>query len=175
MKILHLSFVFIIVGGLLTGLTQEKGSVRIAPGEKVCSFISDEGVDVLLPSSLELEKFETVYYPGGTIPRDYISYLVVGDRHETVSMNKILDIDGYRLCQSSYDSAGATVLSVNHDPYGIAFSYLGYFLFAVGGGGGCLLIREADFDRCCAASLCWLCYFFLLIPHIPPRAILGIR
>ncbi len=48
-------------------------------------------------------------------------------------MNNILDLRGYRFCQSSFDSSGATVLSVNHDPYGMPLSYAGYAMFAVGG------------------------------------------
>lgn len=133
MFLLHLSFVAMVVGGLLTWLTREKGAVRIPEGETVCSFVRDDGEDSPLPAEIRLERFEVVYYPGGVAPRDYVSHITVDGNPCTVSMNKILDFDGYRLSQSSFDSSGATVLAVNHDPFGIAVSYAGYVMFAVGG------------------------------------------
>lgn len=131
--LLHLSMLAILGGGLLTWLMQEKGSVRISQGERVAFFEREGGGMTSLPKELSLERFEVVYYPGGDVPRDYVSHLLVDGERHTVSMNKILDIDGYRLCQSSYDNTGATVLSVNHDPYGIPLSYAGYVLFGIGG------------------------------------------
>jgi hypothetical protein len=48
-------------------------------------------------------------------------------------MNHILDYDGYRFFQSSYDNDElGTYLSVNHDYWGTLFSYLGYFLLTIG-------------------------------------------
>lgn len=133
--LLHLSFLAMLGGGLLTWLTQEEGRVKITPGEEVSTFVSEEGISFKLPCSISLEKFEIVYYPGGEVPRDYVSRLRIdGGRLETVSMNQIVDLDGYRLCQASYGNDGSTVLSVNHDPYGIPLSYAGYVLFAIGGG-----------------------------------------
>ena len=131
--LLHLSFAVMIIGGVLTWLTREEGAVRIAPGQSVSKFVDDRGRSHDLPVSLTLEKFEVEYYPGGEVPRDYVSHLLVGGRREVVSMNNILSVDGYRFLQSSYDSDGATVLSVNHDPYGIFTVYAGYLLFAVSG------------------------------------------
>ena len=131
--LLHLSFVAILGGGLLTYLTQEKGSVRINQEEEVSSFVCTNGESVPLPETVRLERFEVVYYPGGIVPQDYVSHLTIGDRPVTVSMNNTLDLDGYRLLQASYDSTGATVLSVNHDPYGMPLSYAGYVMFAIGG------------------------------------------
>ena len=48
-------------------------------------------------------------------------------------MNRILTTDGYRFCQSGYDTDGSTVLSVNHDPWGIALVYSGFVMFTVAG------------------------------------------
>lgn len=131
--ILHLSFIAMLGGGLLTWLTREKGSVRIPEGESVSAFVCDDGRDAPLPEEIRLERFEVLYYPGGVAPRDYVSHLSVAGKPFTVSMNNILDLRGYRFCQSSFDSSGATVLSVNHDPYGMPLSYAGYAMFAVGG------------------------------------------
>ncbi len=130
---LHLSFVVMIIGGMLTWLTRVDGRVRIAPGETVDQFIDEKGTLHTLPKPLTLERFEVEYYPGGVVPRDYVSHLIVDGRAEIVSMNNILEVKGYRLLQTSYDSEGATVLSVNHDPYGIFTVYAGYLLFAISG------------------------------------------
>lgn len=131
--ILHLSFIVMIAGGLLTRLTKTEGRVRISPGETATEFIDRDGTRHRLPEAVTLRDFEIQYYPGGVVPRDYISHLIIGGRETTVSMNNILDIRGYRLLQFSYDETGATVLSVNHDPYGIPLAYGGFALFALGG------------------------------------------
>ena len=143
--LLHMSFVAMLGGGLCTWLTRENGRMRIAPGKEVTTFVSEEGVSHKLPMPIALERFEIVYYPGGEVPRDYVSSLLMdGWKRDTVSMNRIVNVDGYRLCQASYGSDGSTVLSVNHDPYGIPLSYAGYVLFAIG---GCwlLVVRRGRF------------------------------
>jgi hypothetical protein len=48
-------------------------------------------------------------------------------------MNNILDYDGYRFFQSSYDKdEGGTILSVNHDFWGTTITYIGYLLLGFG-------------------------------------------
>jgi cytochrome c-type biogenesis protein CcsB len=48
-------------------------------------------------------------------------------------MNNVLDYQGYRFFQSSYDQDElGTVLSVNHDFWGTWISYLGYLMMTVG-------------------------------------------
>lgn len=130
---LHLSFVLILAGAICTWLLQERGAVRLSPGEKVVEFRSSGGGLLPLPVALELDSFRVEYYPGGIAPRDYVSYLKVDGRHCVVSMNRILTTDGYRFCQSGYDTDGSTVLSVNHDPWGIALVYSGFVMFTVAG------------------------------------------
>lgn len=131
--LLHLSFVLVIAGGMLTWLTAEKGRVRIGPGKEAREFMASDGSVHALPVALRLENFEIDYYPGGEIARGYSSRLMAGDTEVEVSVNNVADIDGYRLCQSGYDSSGATVLSVNHDPWGIPVTYAGYLLFTIAG------------------------------------------
>jgi hypothetical protein len=44
-------------------------------------------------------------------------------------MNNILDYEGYRFFQSSFDpDEKGTVLSVSHDFWGTAITYVGYFM-----------------------------------------------
>ena len=48
-------------------------------------------------------------------------------------MNNVLDYQGYRFFQSSYDKDElGTVLSVNHDYWGTLVSYFGYFFMTLG-------------------------------------------
>ncbi|MCB0403120.1 MAG: cytochrome c biogenesis protein CcsA, partial [Flavobacteriales bacterium] len=52
---------------------------------------------------------------------------------QRIYMNNVLDYDGYRLFQSSYDQdEHGTILSVNHDWWGTGITYAGYALMMVG-------------------------------------------
>ena len=56
----------------------------------------------------------------------------INEKH-TISMNNVLDYEGYRFFQSSYDTdEKGTIFSVNHDFWGTWITYLGYFLLGVG-------------------------------------------
>lgn len=131
--LLHLSFLLVIAGGVSTWHLAEKGSVKLEKGKTAEFFYTSDGGRQPLPVPVTLENFKIEYYPGGTVPRDYVSHLIAGESRMTVSVNKIAEIDGYRLCQSGYDSTGASVLSVNHDPWGITLTYAGYLIFTVAG------------------------------------------
>ncbi len=131
--IFHLSFLAMLGGGLLTYLTKVDGHIRIEPGQTVSSFIDRKGTKHDLPHAIKLDKFEIVYYPGGIVPRDYVSHIEIDGVKATVSMNHIFNLNGFHLLQLSYDDSGATVLSINHDPYGLYLSYAGYLMFAIGG------------------------------------------
>ena len=55
------------------------------------------------------------------------------EKEKRIFMNNILNYDGYRFFQSSYDQdEKGTILSVNHDLLGTKISYLGYFLLTLG-------------------------------------------
>lgn len=50
----------------------------------------------------------------------------------SISMNNVLDHQGWRFYQSSYDEDGrGTWLSVNYDPWGTGITYVGYILLLV--------------------------------------------
>ncbi|MBQ8866241.1 MAG: cytochrome c biogenesis protein CcsA [Bacteroidaceae bacterium] len=50
----------------------------------------------------------------------------------SISMNNVLDYEGYRFYQSSYDEDGrGTWLSVNYDPWGTGITYAGYVMLLV--------------------------------------------
>lgn len=92
-----------------------------------------------LPFSLYLRDFILERYPGTQNPSSYASEVTLKDprtgleREQRIYMNHILDYEGYRFFQSSYDQdEGGTYLSVNHDAPGTWLSYIGYFLLTLG-------------------------------------------
>ena len=106
-----------------------------------------DGVDITLsygskyihlPFSLYLVDFQLDRYPGSMSPASYASEVILIDKKKNIEqryriyMNHILDYQGYRFFQSSYDpDEKGTILSVNHDP-GTLVTYIGYFLLMVG-------------------------------------------
>lgn len=94
---------------------------------------------IQLPFSLQLNKFELDRYAGSMSPSSYASEVTLIDQRKSVIlyhrifMNNVLDYDGYRFFQSSYDKdEKGTVLSVNHDFWGTWITYLGYTLMIIG-------------------------------------------
>ncbi|MFZ4797611.1 MAG: cytochrome c biogenesis protein CcsA [Bacteroidia bacterium] len=95
--------------------------------------------EIKLPFSVKLNDFILERYPGSSNPSSYASEVTVNDSRTgspfnyRIYMNHILDHDGYRFFQSSYDrDEKGTVLSVNHDFWGTWITYIGYFLLALG-------------------------------------------
>lgn len=94
--LLHASFVLVAAGALLTRLTGERGTVRIGAGDETEAYVDASGDSVPLPFAIGLTRFEIEYYPGGTVPRDYVSHVVTRGDTARVSMNKVLEVEGYR-------------------------------------------------------------------------------
>ena len=72
-------------------------------------------------------------------PSSYASEVTLIDQfngireNHRIYMNNVLDYQGYRFFQSSYDQdEKGTVLSVNHDMWGTWITYLGYALMILG-------------------------------------------
>jgi cytochrome c-type biogenesis protein CcsB len=93
---------------------------------------------VKLPFKVELVDFKLDRYPGSMSPSSYSSDVVVIDdtnNHKfpfKIFMNHVLDYNGFRFFQSSYDQDElGTVLSVNNDP-GKWPTYIGYLLLGIG-------------------------------------------
>ena len=90
-----------------------------------------------LPFSIKLNDFIAEKYPG--TEKSYASFMskvTVEDERPfdyDIFMNHILDHQGYRFFQASFDpDERGTVLSVNHDFWGTWITYLGYFLLYFG-------------------------------------------
>ena len=122
--LLHLSFVVILVGALVTHLTAQRDTIHLRVGIPY---------HLTSTSQITLKEFRIINYPGTDAPLDYQSVILHGSEQVLVSMNKVGNIDNYRLFQQSYDSDGAGVsLGLSYDPYGIAITYFGYLMLLIG-------------------------------------------
>ena len=104
-----------------------------------------------LPFSLALRDFQLERYPGSMSPASYASEVTVEDPANQekfdfrIYMNHILNYEGYRFFQSSFDQDEmGTVLSVNRDP-GTIITYIGYLLLAIGMF-GVLMVKNGRFN-----------------------------
>lgn len=131
--LLHVALLLILVGALVTCFGARHGSVVISAAKATDSFVADDGRGVQkLPFGLRLKEAEVVYHDGSTAPKDFKVVALVtapglGVRTAEMSMNHVLELDGYRFCLKQFDGDDV-VLSVNHDPWGIAVTYAGYYL-----------------------------------------------
>lgn len=132
---LHLSFVLILAGALTTHLFGIQGAVHLRQDTiPVTTFTLSNGETAAFPFQLSLKEFRLEYYPGTFAPMDFVSTILISNGSQTkhegeVSMNHIYSYHHYRFYQSKYDEdSKGTTLSVSHDPYGIAITYIGYAL-----------------------------------------------
>ncbi len=135
--LVHISFILILAGALCTKLFAQHGYI-ILQQDEANSTMQTDAEEVLLPFSVKLDTFYIAYYAGTNAPADYVSHFTLKDSisKETVSarvsMNDIFTHRGYRFYQSSYeDDRKTSVLSINHDTYGIPLTYAGHALFII--------------------------------------------
>jgi len=92
-----------------------------------------------VPFNITLNDFIADKYPG--TERGYSAFkskVTVNEENgkffdQDIYMNHVLDYEGYRFFQSSFDpDEKGTVLSVNHDFWGTWITYIGYFLLYFG-------------------------------------------
>lgn len=131
--LLHMSFVVILAGALITYLSAIRGTVNLRTGKSQTEYLDNNDIKRTFPFTLTLKEFKIVNYPGTDAPLDYQSIITVtGDgspRDIIVSMNNIGKVQGYRLFQSSYDSDNKGIsLGMYYDPWGIGVTYCGYLL-----------------------------------------------
>ncbi len=137
---LHLSFVIILTGALLTHISAKRGMIHLRINQPNDTYMTSDGehgmAEEKLPFSLCLKKFEAKMHDGTNAVADYSSKFTVTDGNEKsegmVSMNNIYSRRSYRFYQSSYDEDGkGSVLAINADPYGIPVTYTGYALLFI--------------------------------------------
>ena len=158
--VLHVSFLLILAGALVTHLFGKQGAVHLRQdaAEPLRTFTLSGGGEEPLPFGLSLREFRLEYYPGTTAPMDFVSRFTVTEadgtmREGEVSMNRIFRHRHYRFYQSRYDSDGrGATLSVAYDPWGIGITYTGYALLLL----ACILFffdRRSEFRRLCRHPL----------------------
>ena len=137
---LHISFVVILAGALTTHLTSKKGYLHLRCGETARLYTEQSSNGDMrtatLPFSVTLNDFNIKNYEGTTTHSDYASHLTFstdeGSTNETVSMNNIAVVEGYRFYQTSFDrDMKGSILTVTYDPYGTGITYIGYGLLIV--------------------------------------------
>ena len=147
--VLHLSFIAILAGALLTHLTSRQGMLHLRKGESTNTYLVQEGKGIKmhsLPFRIALKDFEVKYHEGTMAHADYVTKVTIlplpkqagspstqsQESNATISMNKILSYQGYRFYQSSYDpNMQGSILAVNSDPWGIPVTYTGYALLFI--------------------------------------------
>ena len=152
--LVHLSFIVILTGALVTHLFSEEGMLHLREGEKsnVILVKTNKGyTEQTLPFDVELIDFKLTRYPGSKSPSAYESLLrlhVDGKSFEQlVYMNHVLDLQGFRFFQSSYDpDEEGSILSVSYDVAGRRITYTGYTILYIGLL-GCLIGKGSRFRR----------------------------
>ena len=137
---LHISFAVILAGALTTHLTSKKGYLHLRCGETARLYTEQSSngdmQTATLPFSVKLNDFNIKNYEGTTTHSDYASHLTFstdeGSTNETVSMNNIAVVEGYRFYQTSFDQdMKGSILTITYDPYGTGITYIGYGLLIV--------------------------------------------
>ena len=115
------------------------GRPQILNFEELNLSISYGAKEITLPFSIKLNKFILDKYPGTNSASSYASEVQLIDNNKNVKkdfriyMNNILNYNGYRFFQSSFDKdEKGTYLSVNNDFWGTLISYIGYALLTLG-------------------------------------------
>lgn len=136
----HCSFILILSGALITHFCSVEGFMHLREGDTADYMETShngENSGHRLPFSITLNDFRLVRYPGSGSPSSYESEVTV--THDGISraahiyMNNVLDIKGYRLYQTSFDSdEKGTVLTISRDSAGRTVTYTGYILLFIG-------------------------------------------
>ena len=135
---LHLAFVVILTGALVTFISGRRGTLHIRMDNKaVSAYNLNDTETVRFPFSVELENFTVEYYPGTLSPMDYVSSIIIYDNEDvvrgTVAMNRIFEYRNYRFYQTAFDAdKNGVTLTVCFDPAGIFITYTGYVFLLLG-------------------------------------------
>ncbi len=136
---LHLSFIIILAGAILTHISAKHGMIHLRVGQPNSTYMTGNEQEVSeekLPFTMTLNRFETKYHDGTRAESDYQSLFTVTDGNVnisgSVSMNNIFSYWQYRFYQASYDEDGqGSILTINADPFGIPVTYTGYALLFI--------------------------------------------
>ncbi len=141
LRLMHLSIVLILCGGIITFLLESRGQIHLRIGETTHEFMAETpggGFEAsTLPFYLTLSNFHIEH--DGEAHTDYVSTVRLTHHRPMkptpstgvdIRMNRPLMQDGYRIIQASYDDdMQGTHLGVVYDPYGTGTVMIGYILF----------------------------------------------
>ncbi len=137
--LLHVSLLLILVGAATSWMTSRECTLHLRQGQPVTHYEA-KGAPWSAPlpfRQMTLDRFSIVCYPGTQTPQDFQSHVHYtasnGQTHKAViAMNHILEVDGYRFYQTSFDPDNrGSVLTVYYDPWGTPVTYCGYALLAL--------------------------------------------
>lgn len=127
---LHISFIVILAGALVTHLCSKQGSVHLRKDSPVKEYRLTNGSTEGFPFSVTLKSFSKILYKGTTAPMDFVCDITIEDKENiegVISMNNIFKYRGFRFYQAGYDTDGnGTTLNISYDPWGIGVTYTGY-------------------------------------------------
>ncbi|MGN1214323.1 MAG: cytochrome c biogenesis protein CcsA [Bacteroidaceae bacterium] len=136
--LLHIAFLIIMVGGLITHAISFSGTVVLNVGETSNILIREDNTTELLPFYIKLDTFLVNYHADTDTPADYESRLTIvdtegrGEKSVSVSVNKVFDYEGFRFFQTACDTESRqSVLTLSHDLLGTAVTFFGYALLFV--------------------------------------------
>lgn len=141
-----------VTDGTASKIVQLKGGAGAIPDHEVFTLngltyeMEYGSIKIQLPFSIACRDFQLDKYPGSEAPSSFASEVTILDdknnykRDQRIFMNKVMDYQGYRFFQSSYDldvpstpeNEEGTRLSVNSDWWGTNVTYLGYLLMSIG-------------------------------------------
>ena len=134
-----------ITDGKETKIVELEGGMGAIPEHEVFNFggltyeMEYGSTQIEVPFYVACRNFTLDRYPGSNSPSSYSSDVTIIDeknnysRDQNIFMNHVMDYQGYRFFQSSYDEdEKGTRLSVNHDWWGTTITYVGYLLMFIG-------------------------------------------
>ena len=77
--LLHISFIVILSGALITFFKGERGSVYLEKNKIITSFVNEDKNSVELPFLLKLDDFTVINYQGTNSAADYVASVSVFD------------------------------------------------------------------------------------------------
>ncbi len=126
--VLHLSFVLILAGAIVSAYTRTSGTMRLHRGETADIFVSDDMLTHPLPAALQLDSVAVFAGEGYNSSPEIFLKDQKGHCY-AVAVNSPAEAGDYHLYQISVDEEEA-VLGVTFDPWGRSLCFLGFILFS---------------------------------------------
>lgn len=134
---IHSAFIIILLGALTTNILSSEGTMHLREGDTSSDITIDDGKIISRPYSITLKDFAVEYYEGGEFPSAYKCFVEIKDVKKqydaVIELNSVLNIDGDRIYQKSFDTdkKGVTLL-INSDFAGTTVTYIGYIVLLIG-------------------------------------------